>query len=73
MQHVAFFSCRNGVGGRREGVMWKSLRIMLNILHNLLLNNANIGWQFAKANFKIKINFFENLLQKKPVKTRQPQ
>ena len=36
-------------------------------------DNANAGWQFAKANFKIKIKFFENLLQKRPAKTRQPQ
>ena len=72
MQHVAKISCRNGVEGVGEGMQGRVLRIVFNMLHTLLQDNANVGWWFVKANFKIKINFFENLLQKNPVKTRQP-
>ena len=44
MQHVAKISCKNGVEGGGERMQGRFYRIMFNMLHNLLLNNANIGW-----------------------------
>ena len=73
MQYVAKISCRNSAEGVGEGVKGRFYRIVFDMLHNLLQDNANVGGWFVKANFKIKINFFEKLLQKKPAKARQPQ